>query len=355
MMKKLFSILLVVAMVAALAACGAPAAPAATEAPAPAPAATEAPAVEAPAEPEAKEFDVIWVTCSTQSEFWQYQQIGMENAALDMEEKYGVKINFTVVGPATEAETEAYIRAFENAVASGPDAIISATQVPDSTWSVAKEATDRGIVVNFTNCGLEPLDSNEYADCYNQFYTTVSADVGDMAGKIFLEMLEANGMEKAGIVAMEFSNVNPSLQPRMDNFQAYVESNAADIDVLDCLFNNNDLQRAQADIENQIAANGDKLIGIYGANNISSDGIAIGVDSDPVAIKALEDGYLDCLIVQDAYGQGYASMVNAIETLLQGKNPETEQKIAMPPVAVTTTNMHEPEYAALLDPTLLKK
>ena len=83
--------------------------------------------------------------------------------------------------------------------------------------------------------------------------------------------------------------------------------------------------------------------------------IAIGVDSDPVAIKALEDGYLDCLIVQDAYGQGYASMVNAIETLLQGKNPETEQKIAMPPVAVTTTNMHEPEYAALLDPTLLKK
>ena len=368
MMKKLFSILLVVAMVAALAACGAPAAPAATEAPA-APAATEAPKVEAPAEPEVKEFDVIWVTCSTQSEFWQYQQIGMENAALDMEEKYGVKINFTVVGPATEAETEAYIRAFENAVASGPDAIISATQVPDSTWSVAKEATDRGIVVNFTNCGLEPLDSNEYSDCYNQFYTTVSSDVGDMAGKIFLEMLEANGMDKAGIVAMEFSNVNPSLQPRMDNFQAYVEGQAPDIDVLDCLFNNNDLQRAQADIENQIAANGDKLIGIYGANNISSDGIAIavenagikdqviaiGVDSDPVAIKALEDGYLDCLIVQDAYGQGYASMVNAIETLLQGKNPETEQKIAMPPVAVTTTNMHEPEYAALLDPTLLKK
>lgn len=367
MKKNLLSMFLCVALIAALlAGCGTSTAAPETTA---APAATDAPVVEAPAEPEVKEFDVIWVTCSTQSEFWQYQQIGMENAALDMEEKYGVKINFTVVGPATEAETEAYIRAFENAVASNPDAIISATQVPDSTWSVAKEATDRGIVVNFTNCGLEPLDSNEYSDCYNQFYTTVSADVGDMAGKIFLEMLEANGMEKAGIVAMEFSNVNPSLQPRMDNFQAYVEGNAADIDVLDCLFNNNDLQRAQADIENQIAANGDKLIGIYGANNISSDGIAIavenagikdqviaiGVDSDPVAIKALEDGYLDCLIVQDAYGQGYASMVNAIETLLQGKNPETEQKIAMPPVAVTTDNMHEPEYAALLDPTLLKK
>jgi len=366
MKKKLISLLLALAMVLSLVACGAAEAPAATEAPAAA--APEAPAAEAPAAPEAKEFDVIWVTCSTQSEFWQYQQIGMENAAKDMEAEHGIKINFTVVGPATEAETEAYIRAFENAVASEPDAIISATQVPDSTWSVSKDATDRGIVVNFTNCGLEPLDSNQYADCYNQFYTTVSSDVGDMAGKVCLELMEAAGIEKSGVIAMEFSNVNPALQPRMDNFQAYVEANS-EIDVLDCLFNNNDLSRAQADIENQIAANGDKLVGIYGANNISSDGIAIavenagikdkviaiGVDSDPVAIKALENGYLDCLIVQDAYGQGYASMVNAIETLLQGKNPETEQKIAMPPVAVTTDNMHEAEYAALLDPTLLKK
>jgi len=298
MKKKLISLLLALAMVLSLVACGAAEAPAATEAPAAA--APEAPAAEAPAAPEAKEFDVIWVTCSTQSEFWQYQQIGMENAAKDMEAEHGIKINFTVVGPATEAETEAYIRAFENAVASEPDAIISATQVPDSTWSVSKDATDRGIVVNFTNCGLEPLDSNQYADCYNQFYTTVSSDVGDMAGKICLELMEAAGIEKSGVIAMEFSNVNPALQPRMDNFQAYVEANS-EIDVLDCLFNNNDLSRAQADIENQIAANGDKLVGIYGANNISSDGIAIavenagikdkviaiGVDSDPVAIKAL--------------------------------------------------------------------
>ena len=107
MKKKLISLLLALAMVLSLAACGTSEAPAATKAPAPA--ATEAPAVEAPAAPEAKEFDVIWVTCSTQSEFWQYQQIGMENAAKDLEAEHGIKINFTVVGPATEAETEAYI------------------------------------------------------------------------------------------------------------------------------------------------------------------------------------------------------------------------------------------------------
>ena len=132
-----------------------------------------------------------------------------------------------------------------------------------------------------------------------------------------------------------------SLQPRMDNFKAYVESHS-DIKVLDTLYNNNDLARAQADIENQIATYGEQLIGIYGANNVSGDGIAlavenagiadkvitIGVDSDPTEIAALEAGNIDCIIIQDAYGQGYASMQNAVETLLQGKNPESEQKIA---------------------------
>lgn len=311
--------------------------------------------------------DIVWVTCSTESEFWQYQQIGMENAVKDMAEKYGIEINFTTVGPATEAETEAYIRAFENAVASKPDAIISATQVPDSTIAVSKEAMDQGIVVNFTNCGLEPMDSDEYSDCYNQFYTTVSSDIGDMAGKIMLELMEEAGIEAKGTVAMEFSNVNPALQPRMDNLKAYLEANS-ELTVLDTLYNNNDLNQGQADIENEIATYGDDLVGIYGANNISGDAIAlavenagikdkvitIGVDSDPTEIAALEAGTIDCIIVQDAYGQGYAALENAVETIMEGENPESEQKVAMPPVAVTTSNMHEDEYAAMLDPTLKK-
>ena len=183
-----------------------------------------------------------------------------------------------------------------------------------------------------------------------------------------LEQLDAAGIPKKGIIAMEFSNVNPSLQPRMDNFKAYIEANS-EIKVLDTLYNNNSLEQAQADIENQIATYGDQLIGVYGANNISGDGIAlavenagikdkvitIGVDSDPTEIKALENGTLDCIIVQDAYGQGYASLKNPVETLLQGKNPESEQKVTMAPEAVTTKNMKEEKYAALLNPSLLAK
>lgn len=312
---------------------------------------------------EEKEYDIVWVSCSTESEFWQYQQIGMENAAADIGEKLGVKINFSVAGPANESETEAYLRAFENAVASKPDAIISATQVPDMTIAIAGEAMNMGIVVNFTNCGLAADD----AECYNQFYTTSSADIGDYAGAQMIAALNELGYTE-GIIGMHFSNINPALQPRMDNFKAYVEENSS-FEVLDCLYHANDLATAQANAENQISTYGDKLVGLYGANNISGDGIAlaiagagladkivsIGVDSDAQEIQALADGNLDLIIVQDAYGQGYAAMQNAIETLVAGANPEAEQNVFVAPAGVTTANMNEPEFQALLDPTLLKR
>jgi len=319
---------------------------------------------------EAKDaYHVIWVSCSTESEFWQYQEIGMRNAVLDMQEELGIEIQFETVGPANESETEAYIRAFENAIAANPDAIISATQVPDATIAVSRAATDAGIVVNFTNCGLEVYGSNEYDDVYNQFYTTISADIGELAAQIMLDELEAKGIEPVGTIGMHFSNINEALQPRMDDFQKYLAEAAPDIEVLDTLYNANDLETAQSNVENQISTYGDKLIGLYGANNLSASGIAlavknanigetvvnIGVDSDSLAIEALEAGDLQVLIVQEAYGQGYAALKNAIETLVNGSNPETQKQVLLPPVAVTSDNMHEEEYAALLDPTMLRR
>ena len=380
-MKKALAITMAAVMAMGLTACGskgteAPASAAPTEATnttqASADTGGETKAEESKTE-EAKaeggNYHIIWVSCSTESEFWQYQEIGMKNAVKDMQDKYGITINFETVGPANESETESYIRAFENAIASKPQAIISATQVPDATIAVSKEATDQGIVVNFTNCGLEIYGSHEHDDVYNQFYTTISADIGELAGQILLERLEAAGIEPKGVVGMHFSNINEALQPRMDNLKSYLAEHAPEIEVLDTLYHTNDLAAAQGNVENQISTYGSKLIGLYGANNISGDGIAlaiqnagigdkvvaIGVDSDALEIEALEEGNLDVIIVQEAYGQGYAALKNAVETLVEGSNPETEKHVLLDPVAITSENMKEDKYAALLDPTILAK
>ena len=96
---------------------------------------------------------------STESEYWQYAETGIPQCYPGSGEEKGVKINFTVSGPASESETDAYIKAFESVIASSPDAIITATLAPDGTVPKTQEAQNAGIYVNFVSMGLEGGDS----------------------------------------------------------------------------------------------------------------------------------------------------------------------------------------------------
>ncbi|MGI6070314.1 MAG: substrate-binding domain-containing protein [Blautia sp.] len=338
--------------------------------------ATEAPAADEKKEDEAaatdasgKEYDAIYLSCSTASEFWQYVGIGIQNAALDIEEEYGVKVNLQTTGPAEESETEAYVTAFEEAIAAQPDAIVTATQVADATVPKATEATQQGIVLNFVNCGLSTPDVTDYDDIYNQFYYCSNQTIGELAAKTMLEKMKEKGIEPKGTVAMNFSVVNETLGARMTGFSDYMAANAPDITCTETYYNNNDLETAQSNVENQISTFGDELVGIYGGQNISGDGAClaaasagisdkvcvVGVDSDATEIQALSDGTMDAIIVQDAYTQGYETMKNALLTLIEGKNPETEKKVNCEPTAITKENMDTDEMKALLDPTLLAR
>ena len=107
--KKVTSVLLASAMVFSLAACGSKKAdaPASTAAPAAQDTKAEAKAddAKAPEAAEGKTYSIIYLTPSTASQFWTYVGIGIENAMKDMEEKEGVKIEFSTVGPAEESQT----------------------------------------------------------------------------------------------------------------------------------------------------------------------------------------------------------------------------------------------------------
>ena len=138
------------------------------------------------AEEAPEELDVIYLSCSTASEFWQYIGVGISNAVIDMEEEYGITINLQTTGPSEEAQTEQYVTAFESAIAEGPDAIVTATQVPDATIPKAQEAVAQGIVLNFVNCGLVQEDVTDNADCYNEFYYCSNETIGALAAEQML-------------------------------------------------------------------------------------------------------------------------------------------------------------------------
>lgn len=312
-----------------------------------------------------KTYKIIYVTPSTASDFWSQVETGIKQATKDYEEKLGIKIDYSSMGPAQEADAEGYVKAFENAIAAKPDAILTATLNIDPTVPKAKEAHDAGIVLNFVNCGLGNGNDGAYAEYYNEFYYCSNTTIGEMAGEAFLAAMESEGLSTdKGVIGMQMNMENAALDFRMQGFADYIAAKAPGLTLTDIQYNGNDSADAQADAEGTISAHGSDLIGIYAGNNVTCDGVcaalrnadmkegvvSVGVDSDDIEIAALRDGYLSAIIVQDAFTQGYKTMENAILTLTQGKNPEAEQQVNIPPVIVTAENIDSEEIQFMMSP-----
>ncbi len=306
-------------------------------------------------------FKVTFLAPSTESQYWgQYMVVGIENAIQDLEAKYGVEIEFETTGPASEAETDSYIQAFENVIAKKPDAILTATLIPDATAPLVQEAANQGIYVNFMSLGLLP----GYEDSYGTIYRCDMGNQGVAAAREMLKIFESKGIEPKGKVGVHMSVVVPALEPRMSEFSAYMAKHAPNVECLETLYNENDVNNAQANVETQISKYGNELIGLYGANNISGDGVALGIqnagisnriasvaiDSDDLEVEALRNGNLDAIIVQTPYEQAYSAMTNAYEHVVNGKTYESD--ISIDAYTVRKENMDDPKFKALLNPLL---
>lgn len=317
---------------------------------------------------EGKTFDIVYLTPSTASSFWSQVEVGILQAKADLEKELGVTINYSVVGPAEEQQTEEYIRAFENAIAQQPNAILTATLAIDSTIPKAREAHEAGIVLNFVNCGLGVGDDGANQEYYNEFYYCSNDTIGELAGQAFLEAMAKEGLSTdAGTIGINMNVENEALNHRIQAFRDYITANAPKLTMTETYYNNNVVEKAQTNAEN-IIANFSDLIGMYSGNNITSDGVcnairaaglkdkfvAVGVDSDDIEITALRDGFLSAIIVQNAFDQGYKCMENAIRTLVDGKNPEAVQQVNCPPVIVTLDNIDSTEIQFMMNPTLAK-
>ena len=312
-----------------------------------------------------KTYKIIYVTPSTASDFWSQIETGIKQAMKDYEAQLGVKIEYSITGPAEEADAEGYVSALENAIASQPDAILTATLNIDPTVPKAKEAHDAGIVLNFVNCGLGNGDEGTHGEYYNEFYYCSNTTIGEMAAQAFLDAMAEKGISTdKGTIGMQMNMENAALDFRMQGFRDYMAEKAPGLTLTDTEYNGNDSADAQADAENTINAVGADLIGIYAGNNVTCDGVcnalraanmkegvvSIGVDSDDVEIAALRDGFLSAIIVQDAFTQGYKCMENAILTLVNGQNPETTKQVNCPPVVVNMENIDSETIQFMMSP-----
>jgi ribose transport system substrate-binding protein len=309
-----------------------------------------------------KTFNLAFVIPGTDSQYWnQYCGTGVHNAAIDASKKLGINVDVKMYGPTQEGNTTSYMDILQSVIAKHPDAIVTATMDPDGTAHIVKEAHDQGIFLNLFSLGITGNEED-----YGSLYYCDQPQQGTIAADAFVALLKEKGLPMKGIVGVHMATLVPILVQKLNNFSKRMHELAPDITVLPTVYNQNDVNKAEANVENQIATYSNKLVGFFGGNNLSGDGISlavgkaglgsklvdVAVDSDDLEIKALREGNLDAIIAQTPYAQGYGAAWNVIAHVYSGA-PLDPKMVNLPAKVVTKANMDTPEFAALLNPLLL--
>ncbi len=346
MKGKIVSILLVLAMLL-LAGCTA-AAPAA-----PAPAA-EAPAADAPAAdaaaPAAGAIEIPVIIKATDSDFWQYVWVGAKNFALENPDKASV----TLYGPKSEADIDEQISILEDVIAKNPQCILIASTSSDAPVAAMERAKEAGIKI-------VTIDNKVNTEAVETLLATDNVKGGALAADKMLEGWQAKGIEPKGKVAVISAMAGVQvLVNRDEGFINRMKEIAPDVEILETRYVDNDIVKALGVAKDLMAANAD-LIGIFADNNHTGDGtaraiiedqaqdslVAVAFDSDPEEIKAVQDGVLFALILQDPYGMGY----NGVDACLQAiAGTDLEDYVDTGATAVTAENVGDEAILGLLDP-----
>lgn len=176
-----------------------------------------------------------------------------------------------------------------------------------------EELTDRGnTIINFGSSTLLPTTAS----------FAVATDVKTAAMQATEELIEMMGGKGKIVNVLEvLEDANTVL--RKEGIEEVV-AQYPDVEIIQEISGMKSVEEAIEKIENAISANIDEVDGIIATGFTTTVGIAqtlenfyetnpdkkiyaIGIDTDPTVIKAIENGIMDATIAQNPYGQGYLS------------------------------------------------
>lgn len=339
MYKRLFQMLMLLAVIAMLAACVAPApAPAAEQ-----PAAAEEGATEEPAEEEAAPADkgeIVFVPKSTSATFYLF----LVKGAQDKAEELGYTIDYQ--GPATEADIAAQVDLVRNLTRAQPAGILLAALDSQALIPPVEEAMEAGVPVAMADSGIDsdvPVASiitDQYAG-------------GFMAGEEMARLLGEEGLVanlgiQAGSVSAGRSVGFAEAIAQYPNMEV-LETQWTDADAAKSLNIATDQITGNPEIRGFFSAAAPIAVGI--AQAVKAKGLEdqieiITFDPSPEVLPLFDEGTIDAIIAQDPYRMGYEG-VAAIDAYIRGE-PIENPNVELPPVLITPENVDTEEVQALL-------
>lgn len=277
--------------------------------------------------------------------FWQSVHAGAKTAAKEL----GVTVSWN--GPQTETQKEMQISIVEDFIIQKVDGIVLAPQDANAMVGVVEKAARQGIPTAIFDSGIE-------TEKYLSFVATDNYKGGVAAAHELAKRLNNKGT----VIIIRVDPGSASTNQREKGFEDTLKESYPDIEVVGAQYGYSDREKSRAVTEDLLSANPD-VDAIFGPNESSTFGallalqargltgkkVFVGFDSSDELVKAMEEGEIHALVLQDPFKMGYES-VKAIVEHLNGNN--VERRIDTGVYVVTKDNMNEPANKLLLTPDL---
>jgi ribose transport system substrate-binding protein len=313
-----------------------------------------------PARPRAK-YRIAVIPKGTSHEFWKSIHAG----AIDGARQAG---NVEVVweGPAKEDQRTEQQQIVERFAGENIDAIVLAPCDRRTLVMPVEEALKKGIPVVIIDSGLRHSEAVEGSDRYLGYVATDNHLGGVEAARRILELMRPK--ERAKVMMIRYQAGSESTEQREAGFRETIKA-APNIEYIEAT----DEAGATADsaqrVAEQILSDRKDLDGIFVPNESSTTGVLralevlgqagnvklVGFDASEILIRALAEGRLHGLVLQDPFDMGSQGVRRAVD-FLEGK-PIPKEKFKKTNLQVATKeNMNDPGirplYARDLKPYL---
>jgi len=305
------------------------------------------------AQPDKSKITIAVIPKGTTHEFWKSIHAGAIKAAQEL----GVEIIWK--GPLKEDDRESQITVVEDFITRGVSGIVLAPLDNTALRRPVTEATRAGIGVVIVDSALDSSDQISYISTDNYIG-------GQKAGEHLAKLLNFKGK----VAMLRYQEGSASTQQREKGFLDAM-AKYPDIKIVsDNQYGGATTETAYKASENLLAPlrNADQTLsvdGIFTPNESTTFGMLralqdnsfagkvkfVGFDSSEMLVKALNEGQINALILQDPMNMGYLGVKTMVAHI---RGEKIEKQIDTGSAVATAENMNDPNIINLLKPDFAK-
>ncbi len=263
----------------------------------------------------AEEYTIYLITMDLMDQHWVNVDAGCQDAVKEFASK-GVTVNYKWDAPTQGKNDAAQIESINNAFANNAQAILLASNGPDTQVATIQQYQKEGVKFIYVD---SPANTPAL-----QVLATDNTAAGNTAGLEMIKKLTAEGVTEGKIGIVNVNAATTSTQHRETGFRAAFAGTK--FEILETQYGEGQVAPSQTIAENFITQG---VVGIFGCNEGSTTGtgnaikeanakvVGVGFDKSDAILQLVNDGALLCTMAQNPYVMGYQGMLSAV-SILQG-------------------------------------